>query len=475
MRRTIRDSSIAALAGLTVHYLVCQLWGFPLWTEAIAEWIMARTPNNYALWTLDTFGAWAKPFAVTGGLAALGFGLWVARSMPQPWTFLVAAVVAAGMGWLFGYSSLTGQLSFWVPAALALFALTRGKPARQVPERRAFLSTTGRFALPAVMMSGTAGVAIESFLRNQALARGAVEPVELFPFQPPQETFGPGLVRKAVTPVGEFYGMSKNTVDPAIDPRTWRLRIMVDGRPLREFRYSELLSLPRLQRYVTLRCVSNTLKSNLMGNALWSGIRLEQLVDRAALPAGLIELAVIGVDGHGDSLPLDYAFSGEVMLALGMNGKTLNRTHGFPIRLLAPRYYGFKHVKWIDRIEFRSRPYIGTWPKMGYTTEPVIHTVSLIDRVRRRGDRLHIGGVAFAGDRGIRRVELRAEQQPWREAKIEPALSPYTWSRWIGRIDAPEVRTVEARALDGHGRWQADEEGPLFPDGVKGPTIRRIS
>jgi hypothetical protein len=275
--------------------------------------------------------------------------------------------------------------------------------------------------------------------------------------------------------------MSKNSVDPNLDAATWRLAIKIDGKTLRTFQYRDLLALPRKERYQTLRCISNTLKSDLMGTAYWSGFHLRQIMDRARLPEGIQECIVLGTDGHGDSFPVDYAFGGEFLLALGMNGKTLTRDHGYPLRLLVPRYYGFKNIKWIGEINFVSKPYFGTWPKRGFTKEPVIHTMSFIDRiVRENGSgRLRAGGVAFAGIRGITRVELRVDSGPWQAASIEPRLftgpEDCTWTRWTAEIDAPPgAEWLESRALDGSGNWQLAAEKPLFPDGVAGPYRRRI-
>lgn len=458
----MQKASLAALGGIIAHYVCFYLFGTPLLPEAIAEWIMARTPSRYAVAILDALGAWAKPSAVTGGLAALGGLLLLFRVQ-----WVAGLVAAAGVTWLLEYRSIGGLASFWLPALALLY---RPVVAERAAARRSFL-------LAATMASGTVAVAVESFLRERLLAARAVEPVALFPYAPPveREPFAPPLVRKAVTPVGEFYGMSKNTVDPAIDPAQWRLRILAGEKLVREYSYQELLSLPRIERYVTLRCVSNTLQSNLMGTALWSGIRLPQIVERERLGGGLVEMAVSGIDGHGDSLPLEYAWSDEVLLALGMNGRTLNRTHGFPVRLLAPRYYGFKNVKWISEIRFEREPYFGTWPKMGYTKEPVIHTCSYIDRMRRTAQGIECGGVSFAGSRGITRVQLRADDGPWIEAELERPLSAFTWTRWRGVIPVGNAATVEARAMDGNGRWQSGRETPLFPNGVDGPAIRKVT
>lgn len=476
--RSIRESSVATLAGLLVHYIAAYVLHLPRITEQIAEWLMARTPNALALTILDALGEWAKPWAVTGGLASLGFLLFVLHSIESriehpvlrhmPSLLLLAAVP---------FTANEAAFLFWIAAlgVLALFLTRTPKPAPS-PQRRKFLAQATEFAAPLVLAGGTAAVAVESWARDRALARKAVEPIPLWLFRYPEkcESFAPGLVRKCITDVDAFYGMSKNAVDPSVDPSQWRLKITVDERPLRDISYQELLALPRVQRITTMRCVSNTLQSNLMGTAEWSGIFLRQLVDPEKLPSDLIEVAFIGVEGHDDSIPLSYALSYEILLGLGMNGKTLNRVHGFPVRLVAPKYYGFKSVKWLGEIRFVSKPYFGTWPKMGYTKEPLVHTMSFIDRIRRQGDRIEAGGVAFAGIRGIRRVEIRADGGPWTAVSLEEPLSRYTLTRWKGELVAADAKVLEARALDGDGRWQAVEEKPIFPDGVAGPTLKRL-
>ena len=193
---------LAVLLGLLVHYLCAYTLHTPLWTETIAEWIMARTPSRYAVPLLTTLGAWAKPFALTGGLAMLGFATSIATLIHPLFGAIPAALV---LGWAFKYTSILGQLSFWVPAALISIARTRPKLNR----RREFLA----------MLTGFTAVAIEGWLRDREFARHARQPVDLFPFQPPVENFGQGLVRKAVTPIPEFYGMSKNAIDPRSIPQ----------------------------------------------------------------------------------------------------------------------------------------------------------------------------------------------------------------------------------------------------------------
>jgi DMSO/TMAO reductase YedYZ molybdopterin-dependent catalytic subunit len=435
---SIHRSSVAAIVLVSASYAGFYLFGWPLLTEILAEWIMAHTPNTYAVALLDTLGDWAKPFAATGGLAIIGFVLFL---LHLAWQRL------------------------------------RPAPPPPSPSRRAFFGEASRLVVPIVMAGGTAAVAMESWSRDRRLAAKAAKPTPLWEFRYPTErdSFAPGLVRPAVTLNENFYGMSKNTVDPAIDPTAWRLLVTVDGKPWKSYTYQQLRTLRGFVRYTTMRCVSNTLRSNLMGTAEWFGITFRQLIDPASVPSSIVEAAFIGADGHDDSLTLDHFFSQDVFLALGMNGQTLSRLHGFPVRLIAPRYYGFKSVKWLSEIRLTTRAYFGTWPKMGYTKEPVVHTMSYIDRVRPERDRILVGGVSFAGLRGVSRVQVRAGASEWVDCDLEQPMSPYTWTRWKSSIAASGASIVEARALDGHGHWQATRESPIFPDGVKGPTIRKLS
>lgn len=459
MKTAIERGSLATALGLAVHYLCFYLFGIPLYTEVIGEWIMARTPNTYSVLLLETMGAWAKPFALTGGLFALGFGMTL---VALSWRYIAIIPVAAAYYLLFDLAAPT----FWLPALAALW-LAAPRVETFSPSRRRLLS--------AVMSSTTVAVAVEGYFRDARLAARAAKPFDLWKFIPPPDNFH-RLARKAITAVGIHYTMSKNSVDPTIDPDTWRLKFTIDGKEFLSLSYLQLLQAKRQQRYVTLRCISNTLKSDLMGTAEWSGFPLRQIVDSSNLPPTIKEVAFLGVDGHGDSLPLDYALSDEVFLALGMNGQSLTRAHGFPIRMLCPRYYGFKNVKWIGEIAFVSEPYFGTWPKMGYTKEAKTNIATYIDKATPT----EVVGVSFAGSRGIQTVQVRLidkDGKPgrWQNVTLENPLSPYCWTRWQIAISDSNATQAEARAQDSTGAWQATEETKLFPSGVAGPTVRKIT
>jgi hypothetical protein len=162
-KRSLVVSSLATLAGVAAHYVFFFALGTPLLTEAVAEWIMARTPSRYAVWMLAAFGPAAKPFAVTGGLATLGFAVWLVALAAGAFRRLVLALPAAALagaaaavltGSLFEYSSAAGQLAFWVPAVIAVAYAAVRRPPAESPERRRFLVSASRLALPATMGAG---------------------------------------------------------------------------------------------------------------------------------------------------------------------------------------------------------------------------------------------------------------------------------------------------------------------------------
>jgi hypothetical protein len=99
-----------------------------------------------------------------------------------------------------------------------------------------------------------------------------------------------------------------------------------------------------------------------------------------------------------------------------------------------------------------------------------------IDNLRIEQGQVLLGGVAFAGSRGIRKVQVRVDEGEWLDAELEPALSPYSWVRYRATLPANDgANVVQARAMDGSGAWQSDREIPMFPGGVAGPTVRKLS
>jgi DMSO/TMAO reductase YedYZ molybdopterin-dependent catalytic subunit len=152
---------------------------------------------------------------------------------------------------------------------------------------------------------------------------------------------------------------------PRFDAATWRLH--VDGlveQPL-ELTYDELRSLPRAEQISDFHCVTGW----SVGHVRWAGVRFRDLLAGARpLPrAGALQF-VSAERPYVDTLTLDQASLSDVMLAYEMDGKPLSRPHGGPVRVVIPEMYGYKNVKWVERVELVASPAPGYWEQRGYDT-----------------------------------------------------------------------------------------------------------
>ncbi len=154
---------------------------------------------------------------------------------------------------------------------------------------------------------------------------------------------------------------------PKIDPATYTLRI--DGLVERPTTYSlaDLRALPNVEQVSDFHCVTGW----SVEDVTWRGIRLERLLAEARLRPGARALRFVSTEvPYDDSLTLDQAFEADVMLALDMDGSPVSRPHGGPARLVVPRMYGYKSVKWVDRIEvIADEDYRGYWEQRGYDVD----------------------------------------------------------------------------------------------------------
>jgi len=210
--------------------------------------------------------------------------------------------------------------------------------------RRAFLATVGVGASSVFW-----GQSASSFLSNQL--RGV-------------SSLLPAGVRAALpTPGGGWRIYSVNPPMPTFDPASWRLRI--DGlvqQPV-ELTYHQLLALSRVQQTSDFHCVTGW---SVLG-VRWTGVRFPDLLATAGLLPTARALTFVSAErGYVDSLTLDQLAAPGSMLAYGMDGQPLSRAHGAPARVVMPRMYGYKGVKWLARIVVADRPIVGYWEQRGY-------------------------------------------------------------------------------------------------------------
>ncbi|GCE19033.1 molybdopterin-dependent oxidoreductase [Dictyobacter kobayashii] len=292
-------------------------------------------------------------------------------------------------------------------------------------ERRSFI----RNGLVIVGL-GTLGVAAWRFIvGNSSGLAGSVDPQLqsnlLDKYQqkispPPQPSYGewqdvPGLSPE-VTSNAQFYGVSKNLVsDPTVNGDSWKLT--VDGLVAQPFTltYKDLMAIPTHKQYESMMCISNEVGGNYMSNALWEGIALKDLLQRAgSIKPGATKVVLHAADSYSDSIHLAKALEPTTMVAVKMNGETLPTAHGYPARLLVPGIYGMKHVKWITHIEVVNTDYQGYWQQNGWSDPAPIKLTSRIDTPTygskvSAGKPTYIAGVAFSGNKGISQVEVSVD------------------------------------------------------------------
>jgi len=281
-----------------------------------------------------------------------------------------------------------------------------------------------------------------------------------------------------ITPTKDFYEVSKNAFDPQVDAGRWRLEIagLVD-MPF-ALTYDEIKALPAVEQYATLCCISNEVGGDLIGNALWRGVRLKDLLAKAALRPGAVDIVLRARDDYTDSIPLERAMQDGTLLVYEMNGEPLTPTHGFPLRLIVPGIYGMKNVKWISRIEAVDYDLKGYWQRRGWNDRAEYKTMSRIDAPDSpvQGETT-IAGIAFAGDRSISKVEVSTDGgKTWEQAEIKAPLSPFTWALWQKpwRPDASGKHRLVVRATDGKGSVQTSQVAPPDPDGSSGYDAKTI-
>lgn len=280
--------------------------------------------------------------------------------------------------------------------------------------------------------------------------------------------------RPELTDNADFYRVDINLTPPQLYSDRWRLDAggLVE-RP-RVLTLDELRARPAVSQIITLECISNPVGGDLIGTSRWTGIRLADFLDELGVRPEARAVAFEAADGFHETATLDDARDPRALLVYAMNGEPLTAEHGFPLRLYLPDRHGMKLPKWIQRIELVAKPRPGYWVERGWSQTAIPHTTSVIDTVRATGDdaqrRLSVGGIAYAGARGIRRVEVQIDGGAWQEAQLRaPPLGPLTWVQW--RLDVPYRpgrHTFRVRAYDGSGALQESTVRSPHPDGATG-------
>ena len=302
------------------------------------------------------------------------------------------------------------------------------------------------------------------------------------------------------TPNDRFFVRWHYPFPTSIDPAKHRLRLSGHvGKPL-SLSLADLARLPRVTLAAVNQCAGNgrglfaprmagaQWGNGAMGNALWEGVRLKDVLALAGVKAGAVAVRCGGLDAplvetapdYEKSLPIDHALSDDVMIAWGMNGVPLPLLNGFPLRLVVPGWYSTYWVKMLDHIEVLTKPDEGFWMAKAYL-QPANVLADIapgapagprvpVTIMRPRALITNIGdgaklparsftpvqGVALGGDQGVKTVEFSADGgRSWVPAQLGPDHGRYSFRRFRGALALPAGRhIIMARATNAAGVTQ---------------------
>jgi DMSO/TMAO reductase YedYZ molybdopterin-dependent catalytic subunit len=284
----------------------------------------------------------------------------------------------------------------------------------------------------------------------------------------------PGITPR-ITSNEDHYTVDTTLVKPRVDIADWRLEIKGEVETPFSLTYDQLLDLEAVEQLHTLECISNYVGGELISTALWTGVPLRDLLARAGVRPSAIDVAFTSVDGYTDSITIAKAMEERTLVAYLMNGKTVPQDHGYPARMLVPNIYGMKNVKWIRTIDVVKHDFLGYWMQQGWSDSAVVNTNTRIDvpgrNVRWTGEPITVGGIAFAGSRGISKVEVSTDgAKTWAPANLETPAGGLTWRRWTFAWTPSGTGThkLAARSTDGAGNTETPVGRDPYPNGATG-------
>ncbi|MCC6862151.1 MAG: sulfite oxidase [Bryobacterales bacterium] len=329
--------------------------------------------------------------------------------------------------------------------------------------------------------------------------------------------------RDWITPLERFFVRS-HVYTPAVDAAQWKLEVGGEVRNRLSLTLPELQRLPKVELPGVLECAGNgrglfqptvpgiQWEYGAVGNAVWAGVRLRDVLENAGLRASARDILFDGADlpigkmpDFRRSIPVRKALHPDTLLAYQMNGRPLSRSHGFPLRAVVPGWAGDCWVKWVTSIQVLDREYEGFFMRTAYRiptyaaqpgqavdparTAPVTELrVKSVIASPQDGARLAVGkphavsGAAWSGESPVDRVEVSADGgRSWfgaeldRSAGTHRAPGRYGWRLWSTHWTppAPGPHLLMARAMSVSGAAQPLE--PAWnPSGYLGNTVHRV-
>jgi len=328
----------------------------------------------------------------------------------------------------------------------------------------------------------------------------------------PMEVFD----RSVFTPNDQFYVRWHWAAIPnSVDVNSFRLSVRGHVNVPLKLSIDDLLKMPRVELAAVNQCSGNSRGFFLprvagaqwahgaMGNARWTGVRLKDVLDRAGVKAGAVQVRFDGLDepvvpeapDFKKSIDIDHARDGEVMIAFAMNGEQLPLLNGFPLRLIVPGWYSTYWVKMLSDIEVLDKPDDNFWMAVAYTIPDTLHAnitpgqtgvkMVPINRMVPRSfftniaedssfpadTQFSVRGIALGGDRGVAKVELSSDDgKSWQPAMLGKDYGKYSFRQWETNL----TLTKGNHALMVRCTNLAGEDQPLAPNWNNSGFMRNV-
>ena len=414
------EGSLAGLVSLALGLGVAQLVaGF--WRDgdspvvSVGDWVIDHVPVGVKDWAIRTFGTNDKLALIVGtlavlALAAAALGRLAQRHLGRALAGIAAigvigaaaalaganASAASVLPALLGSAASAGALAWlsgWRPGtrhqdrpAASATATGWGPPAGSTvavgPDRRSFLLTVSVIGAGAVVAGGV-GQALKRRYAVAGARRAVVLPASADGQALPSGTdVGVSGQSPFITPNDDFYRIDTALLVPQVSPDRWRLRVHGLVERELELTFEELLSRPLVERTVTLSCVSNEVGGPLVGNAVWRGVLLADVLEEAGVDPRATQLLSTSADDWTCGTPVAALLDGrDALLAVGMNGEPLPISHGFPVRMVVPGLYGYvSATKWVVDLKLTTwEDDVAYWVPRGWAREAPVKTMSRVD------------------------------------------------------------------------------------------------
>jgi DMSO/TMAO reductase YedYZ molybdopterin-dependent catalytic subunit len=309
-------------------------------------------------------------------------------------------------------------------------------------------------------------------------------------------------IRSWVTPNSYFF-VRNHFDEPSLTPERWRLLVHGHVRAPHTWTWDELMALPERTVFATMECAGNGRSflrpvepgiqwgAGAVGHAEWTGVPLAAVLERARPLSDALEVLCEGADtgtepDHPEpmrftrGLPLAKALHPDTLLAFRMNGEPLSRSHGAPVRLIVPGWYGVCSVKWLTRLEVLDHAYEGYFQTHKYTIrrrdadgERVVRLTRMAVKSEiirpRAGASLppgthRVAGIAWAGEDPVTRVEISSDGgRSWSAADLIGPQAPYSWTLWeyLWPMEQPGEYELLCRATSEAGDRQPEDHDAL--------------